>query len=1030
MSKVAFFALVFLVVNISAQSLIKGKVIDSYTKEPLLGVTIINNDKKTGVTTDFNGGFYIRAKVGTELVFSYLGYETRTLNVLEEDKLILVTLKPQSELLKEVEVIAKKNINDIDLRKATGAITSIKSKKIINRPTLNALQPLQGQVAGLTIKGSGEVGRPLKIRIRGTSTLPIKTAVNNKLTNEEREFLDNKANQPLFVLDGQIISAEAFATLNVNDIEEIKVLKDATANALYGVKASNGIIEITSKRGVNGETQYAFSLQQGVTFKGKPSKIMMGTEEKLAFERLSKNRTTPGYYLSEEYIRKTFNGASNIEQLVLDGKRKLDSIKKINTNWFDELTRISTYQSYNLSTRGGNDSSKFYVSGNFSKHGGKFDGNTMNRFTGRLNYEYNVSKNIYSMFNAGFGMSESSTPHGSSYSPANLIYELNPYEQKKSGKLISYRGYTFKELVNQYSKSSTDKRFNFSANITAKLTKGLNLATIVGVDYVVSEALSIVPPTAFSEINSGIAIEERGSATKIKRINTNINTNTRLNYSIGFQKHLISLSANIDYYKNLNDFIGINGYGLPSKLLSGAGINNDLTGSKSSKTSSSKTQEATLGLGFSALYEWNNKVDIYASYKRDGSSLLPSDKRWNTFWATGIGYTLSNESFLKDSAWLNKLKFRASYGVTASLSGITPSQAVPTFSYFSNSYLGIREFSLLSLFNKNLRPEENTSINIGMDLRLFNAFNLTTEVYHRRTKDMLLTVSIPPTNGFTQQLKNVGVMDNQGVELTLNTTPIRNEDFYWNTSLTFSYNRNRVVDLYEGTTLNVTPKEFYSYPDYQEGKPSDIIYGLVYLGVNPADGHPLFQRANGSSFDGVKEKPNKEDFIVLGKSTPPYTGGWFHNLKYKNWQLSVDLYYSFGGKSVHTNRTRVYDVEDANKNLIAGQLNQTWFEVGDVDKIYPTLYSSTNNFSATNSIANTKNISSTDFVRVNNLMLRYNFSSQMLQKMSNGLIKNWGMYAQLSNVYTWTNFGGGDPESANLQGSAQPILTVGTNITF
>ncbi|WP_299118446.1 SusC/RagA family TonB-linked outer membrane protein [uncultured Tenacibaculum sp.] len=1029
MRRVFSLILMLIAINITAQKLVKGTVIDAFSKEPLIGVTIVNENKKTGTSTDLNGEFKIIAT--SKLSFSYIGYKTKTLNLSDNKNPLVIQLEHQAELLNEVEVIARKNINDIDLRKATGAISTVKSQKIINRPTVNALQPLQGQVAGLTIKASGELGKPLKIRIRGTSTLPIKTPTNSKLTDEQRELLDNKANQPLFVLDGQIISADAFATLNVNDIEEIKVLKDAAANALYGVKASNGVIEITSKRGINGDTQYTFNFQQGVTFKGRPSRNMMGTKEKLEFERLSKNQATPGYYLSEEFIRKTFSGNPNLEHLVAEGQRKLDSIKKINTNWFNELARISTYQSYNVSTRGGNEASKFYVSGNFTKHGGKFDGNEINRFTGRLNYEYNISKNIYSMFNAGFGISESKTPHGSSYSPTNLIYELNPYEQKHAGKLISYRGYTFQELVNQYTRTSNDKRFNFSSNITAKLAKNLNIATVVGVDYVVSENLSITPPTAYSEIIKGTPVHERGQATKNKVVNTNLNTNTRLNYDINFNKHHLSFSANIDYFKSTNDFIGISGHGLPSKLLSGAGINNDLTGANRARTSSSKVQEATLGYGFSTLYEWNNKIDIYGSYKRDASSLLPSDKRWNTFWATGIGYTLSNESFLKNSTWLNRLKFRASYGKTASLAGISPSLAVPTFSYSTNAYLGIRDFSLVNLFNDDLRPEKNTSINFGVDLRLFDIFNLTAEVYHRRTKDMLLTVSIPPSNGFTSQLKNVGVMDNEGLEITLNTTPIKNGNFHWNTSATFSYNRNKVIDLYDGPTLNVTPKEpGYSYPDYQVGQPTDIIYGLVFIGINPADGQPLFQRKDGSSFNGNTEKPNKEDFIVLGRSTPPFTGGWFHNISYKNWQLGIDIYYSFGGKAVHRNRSRVFGQEDVYKNLNAGQLNQTWFNVGDVNKIYPTLYLHTNEFGGLNSIANTQNISSTDFIRLNNIMLRYNFDNQMLKKISNGLIKNWGMYTQVSNIYTWTNFGGGDPESGNIQGSSQPILTFGTNITF
>ncbi|WP_420551712.1 SusC/RagA family TonB-linked outer membrane protein [Tenacibaculum aiptasiae] len=1029
MKRVFSLILMLIAINITAQKLVKGKVIDTFSKEPLIGVTIVNENKKTGASTDLNGEFKIIAT--SKLSFSYIGYKTKTLNISDKKNPLVIQLEPQAEMLNEVEVIAKKNINDIDLRKATGAISTVKSQKIINRPTVNALQPLQGQVAGLTIKASGELGKPLKIRIRGTSTLPIKTPTNSQLTDEQRELLDNKANQPLFVLDGQIISADAFATLNVNDIEEIKVLKDAAANALYGVKASNGVIEITSKRGINGKTQYAFNFQQGVTFKGKPNRSMMGTEEKLEFERLSKNQATPGYYLSEEYIRQTFSGDPNINQLVAEGQRKLDSIKKINTNWFNELTRVSTYQSYNISTRGGNESSKFYVSGNFSKHGGKFDGNEIDRFTGRLNYEYNVSKNIYSMFNAGFGISESTTPHGSNFSPTNLIYVLNPYEQKNAGKLISHRGYTFQELINQYTRTSKDRRFNFSSNITAKLSKNLNIATIVGVDYVLSENLSIIPPDNYSQIIKGVPVHERGEANKTKIVNTNLNTNTRLNYDLNFGKHHLSFSANMDYFKSTNDFIGISGHGLPSKLLSGAGINNNLTGTNRARTSSSKVQEATLGYGFSTLYEWNNKIDIYGSYKRDASSLLPSDKRWNTFWATGIGYTLSNESFLKGNSWLNRLKFRASYGKTASLAGITPSLAIPTFSYGTDAYLGIRDFSLVNLFNEDLRPEENTSINFGVDLRLFDTFNLTAEVYHRRTRDMLLTVSIPPSNGFTHQLKNVGVMDNEGIEITLNTTPIKNSTFHWNTSATFSYNRNKVIDLYDGPTLNVTDKQHgYLYPDYEVGKSTDIIYGLVYLGVNPADGHPLFQRKDGSSFDGNTERPNKEDFIVMGRSTPPFTGGWFHNLSYKNWQLGIDIYYNFGGKAIHTNRSKVYNQEDVHKNLNAGQLQHTWFNVGDVNKIYPTLNLHTNKYSELIDLANTQNISSTDFIRLNNIMLRYNFDNQTLQKISKGLIKNWGMYTQVSNIYTWTNFGGGDPESGNLQGSSQPILTFGTNITF
>lgn len=1025
-----FLLLILFVTNTFSQKiLVEGVVVDSVTKEPLVNVAIHNETKTRYTTTDFNGAFKINTVLNEKLVFDYLGYKNYIFKVTKFKK-VTIYLEQQNETLDEVVVTTTKNINDIDLRKATGVISSVKIDYIKERPSVNIIESLQGQVAGLAIKSDGELGKPLKIRIRGTSTLPIKTKVK-KLSDEDKQLIDNRVNQPLFVLDGQIISAEAFATLNINDIEKIKVLKDASANALYGVKASNGVIEITSKRGINGKTQYSFSLQQGITFKGKPSEIMMKTEEKLAFERLSKNRKAPGYKYSEENIRIENPNATNIEALVAEGARKLDSIRKIETNWFDELARISTYSSYNISARGGSKTNKFYASGNFTTQGGKFDGNTINRFTGRLNYEYQLSKKVYVMLNSGFGFSESDTPHSSDYSPANLMYRLNPYEQKEKGVLYSYPELTFKNLVNQYSKNQTDNRFNFSVNITATLAKNLHISSIVGIDYLANESLAIIPPTAYSEAygKTKKPVEERGKATKNKTISRSFTANTRINYSKEMGKHKISLSANTDYYKNSRDFIGIMGYGLPSKLLSGAGINNDLKGSKSSITSSSKTTDAILGYGFSALYTWNNKIDAYVSYKRDGSSLLPEDKRWNTFWATGLGYRISNEPFLQDSNWLSNLKLRVSYGVTASLSGITASLVIPTFTYGKKGYLGTREFYLKDLFNKGLRPEKNTSINFGVDLGLFNKINLSVEAYHRRTTDLLLTIPVAPSNGFTQQLKNVGVMDNQGIEFTLNATPIKTDNFRWNTSANLAYNKNKVIDLYEGTTLTLSDQQ--PYPDYAEGQPADLLYGLVSLGIDSGTGAPIFRRKDGSILNGITTSPTFDDFIILGYSTPPYNGGWYNSFSYKEWQLSFDLYYSFGGKAIYPNRINTYDANDTHKNLPAGILEKTWFNPGDDGKIFKSLFLSGNNYYYTvKNYAHTGKTGKTDFVRLNNIMLRYSFNDSYLRKIGGSFIKDFSMYAQLKNIATWSSFGNADPESANLKGSAQPIFTIGANITF
>lgn len=1020
---VLFFVFAFTSVCLGQEVVLKGRVLDSDSKIPLAGVSIYDSEKIKGAISDLSGNFKILVELNKTLTFSFLGYEKRFYSVTN-DKAVVIYLQQHSEKLEEIVVVAKKNINDTDIRKATSSIANIKTSKIKERATSNIIESLQGQVAGLTVKSDGELGKPLKIRIRGTSTLPIKT---KGVKNEDKEFLDNRANQPIFVLDGQIISSEAFETLNINDIEQIKVLKDAAANALYGVKASNGVIEITSKRGIDGKTQYSFSLQQGITFKGKPSRTMMDTEEKLNFEKLSKNPKTPGYRYSEEYIRIKNPKAKNINELIAKGTRKLDSIKKINTNWFNELSRISHYKSYNLSSRGGNKTNKFYVSGNFTEQGGKFNGNKIQRVTGRLNYEYNLTKKIYLMLNSGFGFSENDTPHSSDYSPANLMYVLNPYEQKQKGVLVSYPRRTFKNLVNQYSKNKIDGRFNFSANATAELAQNFNISSIVGIDYLVKQSIAIVPPTAYSEVSTAIPVRERGKANKRKTVNANITLNTRINYSKKFKKHSISMSANTDYYKNSTNFIGITGYGLPSKLLSGAGINNDIEGNRKPNTSSSKTTDAVFGFGFSALYTLNNKIDAYGSYKRDGSSLLPKDKRWNTFWAIGVGYTLSNEPFLKNINWLSRAKIKASYGVTASLSGITASLAVPTFTYGNKGYLGIREFYLKDLFNKDLKPEKNTSINLAIEINLFNRLNLTTEVYKRRTSNLLLTVPIAPSNGFERQLKNVGTMDNKGIEITINTTPINTDNFRWNTSANLSYNKNKVVELYEGKTLTLSNNP---YPDYAEGQPVDLIYGLVSLGIDAADGKPIFMRKDGSILNAISTKPSFEDFYIVGHSTPPYNGGWYHNISYKGWQLSFDLYYSFGAKAIYTNQTRVYEATDSHKNLPKGQLKKTWFKPGDDAKIYKNLFLRGNEYYQTAGYANTNNVGSTNFIRLNNIMIRHKFSELYLKKIAGNFIKNWTMYTQLKNIATWSRFKGGDPESANIQGSSQPVFTIGANLTF
>ena len=682
---------------------VEGTVTDAKTQKQIMGVSIYTTDKKKAVITDFNGKYEIQIHLKDTLVFRYLGYETQKIMVTKKELNIALQVAPFA--LNEIQ-IRSTNVNDVDIRKATGSISKIKMQKIADRPAINFAALLQGQVAGLVVTNNGELGKAPRIRIRGTSTLSIKKKQN--LNQEEFTALDNAANQPLYVLDGKIISSQAFEAINTFDIKDIKVLKDATANALYGIKAANGVIEITTKRGTKKGNIYQYNFQQGITFRGSPGVQMMGTQEKLAFEKALRAKNAPGYYYSKEYYERYYGASPDLKKMIAQGQKKIDSLSKINTDWFKILTRINTYQSHNFSLRGGGNTLTYYVSSNFSKQGGKFDGNALNRYTFRGNFDIDFSKKIKLLCSAHFGTSQSDTPNGSKNSPTSLLYTLNPYEQPEKGVLYSYPKQRYQDMINQYSSINTGRRFGFSATAFADLTRNLQISSIVGMDYVTHLKETIIPPTAFEEQSRGVPQSQKGKATKGNTGIFNFTTNTRLNYQKNFQKHKFHCTANMDYYRSETDVTSIQGYGLPNKLKSAAGINNQIERIRNSKTFSSQKQTAQLGFGGSFLYNYANTLDIYVSYKTDASSLMPASKRWNTFWAVGGTYVfLSTEN-----KYIQDLKLTVSYGVTASLAGITPSLAMPTFSYREGYYLELRDFGLVDLFNDKLKPEKGATLNI------------------------------------------------------------------------------------------------------------------------------------------------------------------------------------------------------------------------------------------------------------------------------------------------------------------------------
>lgn len=988
---------------------ITGCVVDE-TDTPLVGVGIYVEASKKGTYTDADGRYELSTNCakGDCIVFSYLGMKKQTVKY-NGQKTLRVVLKRDTYILSEAVVRAKPNINELDIRARSGVVETVDMKQVASKPMIDMGLALQGAVPGLIVVNTGELGKEPQIRIRGNSSLRK----------------GNVTNEPLYVMDGQVISSENFYNLNPSDIQEIKVLKDAVACALYGVKAANGVLEITSKRGGKGAAKVMFSMNMGVTTRGRRGVKMMNSAEKLELERLLQNPETPGYRYSADYYNKYFANDPRLPELIAAGEQQLAALRAVNTDWYDELLRTSLYQKYNLSLRGGGEETSYYLSGNYTHQGGRIPGNDKQRMSMRMNLDQKLGKVGFLMLSVSGGYSKTDTPNGTDSDPAQLIYQLNPYEQK-TGKLWSYPNRTYKDLMNQYTAQSETKDASVSGNITLTPLPGLDIAAVVGVDVLLDEGQRFTPSSAYSEQHSGVPEIERGIFAKDKNVSTNISSNLRLTYNrVLAEQHDFTVGANMDYYMTQLDNVGITGYGVGLINSSGA-INQSLTGNRQPRVRSMKLKSAQLGLGAVMGYTFRGVYDAYGSFKADASSLLPADKRWNTAWAVGLGWTPTNYEALKYNEVLTSLNLRASYGYTANLNGVDAAATRATFSFVADAYENTRPLVLNTLFNKDLKPEQTKTVDVGISMGLFNRVRLQANWYNRRTEQALLSVPIPSSTGYTVLPRNIGVLQNRGVEVGMDLNVLDCADWKMDLHASLAYNSNKVLDLYYADRIYASEDDII--PTYEVGKSYDMLYGPQSLGINPMTGYPEFLLPNGEIKQGTEDL-KAEDVVALGHLTPPYSGSASLTLAYKGLELGMDFYYVFGGVRPF-NYSYVRTKDNANKNAVAGQTNNMWFKPGDEDKIYGTPFNTST--TGDNNIVlypNTLTVGKSNYVRLSMLSLRYRVPQPFLKK-ALPFLSFATVGFQGSNLFTWTPYRESDPESGTLAGTLQPVYTLNLNLTF
>lgn len=991
------------------ESKLFGYVTDTQN-EPLVGVTVHVTGTHSIAVTDAGGRYQLGGtwERGTEIVFSYIGYATKRIKY-DGRKQLNVKLFENAKNLGEVVIKAKSNINAIDLRAKSGVVENVDMKRLSEKPMIDIGLALQGMVPGLNVINTGELGSVPQIRIRGNSSLRR----------------GNETNEPLYVLDGQIISAETFYNLNPQDISSIKVLKDAAACALYGVKAANGVLEIASQRGYNGKPTVTYGMDFGLTARGRRGVKMMDSAEKLELERLLQNPAAPGYRFSRDYYEKYNATDPNKEQLIAEGERKLAELRNIHTDWFKELIHNNIYQKHSISIKGGNNTTTYYISGNYTYQGGRLEGNNKQRFNVRMSLDQRIGRIGYLMLGVNGGYAKSKTPNGTTFDLTSLVYNLNPYE-RKTGSLYSYPDRTYNDLIHQFNSDSNDKNTGVSANLTLTPVQGLTLAYVAGLDILLGEDHRFTPASAYSESKKGVPTLAQGIYSRTKATTTNLSSNLRVTYNHTFgDVHDLTLGANMDYYLYNYDAVGITGYGV-GNVDSPSAINRSLRGYRQPEVRNPRDKNAQMGIGVVAGYTFNELYDLYLTYKADASSVLPRDKRWNRAWAASIGWTPTNYSWLKENKVITRLNLKASYGVTANLNGVTVSSTTGTFAFSEQAYETSRSLALLSLYNKDLKAEQNKATDIGMTMELFKRITLDVNWYNRRTEQALLDVPIPTSTGFTTLKRNIGVLQNRGIEAGINARVIDTYDCRLGLGANIAYNSNKVLSLYWTDKLYLDEQAML--PNYEVGKAYDMIYGAHSLGINPLTGYPVFLTADGKEKQGT-EQLTRDDFVSLGHLTPPYAGSFNVSFSYKSFDFDISFYYVFGGKQ-RFNYQYVRNRDNAIYNAVAGQTEKMWFKRGDEHKEYWTPF-------YTQSIAeenlalypNSRTVGRSDYLKLSSLALRYRIPSGTLHKVL-PFIQYANIGLQGSNLFTWTAYKESDPESGKLAGTVQPVFTFHLNLTF
>jgi TonB-dependent starch-binding outer membrane protein SusC len=998
--------LLFLVIPALAQNQkVSGTVTDAKDGLPIAGATIRIKGSKAGVISQSDGSFSISLNGGKKLIISFVGYSDKEVNITGPTLSVSLTQTTQS--LNEVVVVGYgTNIK----RNITGSVVKISAKDISNTPATSFESALQGRAAGVMVQQqNGKLGQGINIRIRGSSSV-------------------SAGNEPLYVVDGVPVitsdlsnngaTTDPLADLNMNDIESLDILKDASAAAIYGSRASNGVVLITTKKGKAGTSKIDLGYYTGLQYPTGRRKFL-NTQQFIDMELAAgvggaKQDFAAGLY-------NTLQDALDDNKDFVEGRLTRYSAGnedwktgKIFTDWQDEVFVRAPISQYDLNFSGGNDKTKYYASGQYLDQKGILISNSFKRYNGRLNLDQQIKNWLSIGINMSFSRTENnrlsnddqfSTPlQIVALSPITPV--LDPRTGLTSGALDTATGAPNTNFPVYYNPllSVGNAFYKTLVNRTigdvygnVNIAEGLTFRTEFGVDQ-----LNQTEEAYRGKLTARDEGVPDGYGYFLTTQVLNINTNNYFHYTTSFKDiHEMDVTAGMSYEKGTVIGSNATAQDFPSdaykKLSSGA---------QKIDASSSSSENSLLSYFLRANYKFKDKYLISLNGRVDGSSRFGTNHQYGFFPAVSAGWILTKENFMNNVKWLNFLKIKASYGLTGN-------QSIPDFAarglYAGDgAYGGLAGQRPSQLANPDLKWESTKASDLGLEASLFKSrVSIEVDVYQRLTTDLLLNEQVPGTSGFATIFENIGKLNNKGFEITVNTVNVSSRNLHWTSNLNFSLNKNKITNL--GGQLIGTDQN-----KAMEGQPLGVFVAREFAGADPQNGDALYY-INTPKADGTRDRSTTNDYnaatdVVIGNPNPKFIYGFGNSVIYKGIDFDVLLQgvygnkiYNGGGQYMSSNASNGFD------NQTIDQLNY-WKKPGDITNVpEPRL------FYANGTDPSSRYISDGSYLRVKSVSLGYTLPASLINKIKLDRVR---LYLRAENLFTITKYKGWDPEvNADYQAS-------------